>query len=672
MAYIKQLQLNNEDICPLTHESAVVDSNGVSLSSKLDNYYNKTETYSKSEVDTKTSELSREIDNEVTNRKNAITDLESKMNQLSLNIAEGDTLEEAIEWLNENGNTSLLYLMPDNYFYQYRYVEGTSVISYTNQLPLATDPNGAIYNGVGYKDGVRVGSDGTDRTGAPTDATGFIPCKEGDIIRFKNCQLIDSASYNGFVFYTKSKALIGNNIGISSVTMQLWGGVFDDNKNLTQVCTKLPASSSWDFSNLGFIRFYGNYIGADSIITINQEIKESTTQGGYQWVNTGRSLIETDNEDRIIALERNDTNQDTRIEILEDTIKNADGVPSYVITESKEVADKIIEKRTINSLVLLMGSDLHVSANETTKTAIQHMGMGMNLICDYTTPNGVIFLGDYNYGTTPQSTAQGIEDMKLCRSYVSEVIKRIPSIWLNGNHDYYGISSSEPQYRLSENMVYSLVGSHNTDKAIVDVDNLGRNYGYVDFEKQRIRLIYLNTTDINGVDYTSHLISTAQGQWFINKALNLSDKENEEKWGVVVCAHIPLFDNPQIPTVLGKFKDKASGGSNFGMTYNFSNVKADLIAVFHGHIHNFKVTQKSTPGGNTIKYICIPNALPSRENPYTTTDYREVDSNGNAVSYPKTPNSSEDTSFNAIIIDKDNKKIHAICYGAGVDREINY
>ena len=35
MAYIKQLQLNNEDICPLTHESAVVDSNGVSLSSKL-------------------------------------------------------------------------------------------------------------------------------------------------------------------------------------------------------------------------------------------------------------------------------------------------------------------------------------------------------------------------------------------------------------------------------------------------------------------------------------------------------------------------------------------------------------------------------------------------------------------------------------------------------------
>ena len=35
MAYIKQLQLNNEDIYPLTHESAVVDSNGVSLSSKL-------------------------------------------------------------------------------------------------------------------------------------------------------------------------------------------------------------------------------------------------------------------------------------------------------------------------------------------------------------------------------------------------------------------------------------------------------------------------------------------------------------------------------------------------------------------------------------------------------------------------------------------------------------
>jgi hypothetical protein len=37
MAYIKQLKLNNEDICPLTHESAVVDSNGTNLSSKINN-----------------------------------------------------------------------------------------------------------------------------------------------------------------------------------------------------------------------------------------------------------------------------------------------------------------------------------------------------------------------------------------------------------------------------------------------------------------------------------------------------------------------------------------------------------------------------------------------------------------------------------------------------------
>ena len=359
----------------------------------------------------------------------------------------------------------------------------------------------------------------------------------------------------------------------------------------------------------------------------------------------------------------------TDVDNLSDEIADLT-VTDYVKTEAKEVADKIVTKRTMNSLVLLMASDIHMTSNETVKTAIKHVGMGMEEIRDYITPNAVVLLGDYVYDVSPLSTAQGIEDMKLVRKYLSKATNAIPTIWLNGNHDTYQSSSSYADYRLSDDMVYTLIGSHTTD-TIVDADNLGRNYGYIDFEKQRIRMIYLNTTDINGVAYSSHLISTEQGKWFVNTALDLSSKEDEEKWGVVVCAHIPLFDNPQVPTVLGNFVDRTSG-SNFGMSYDFTNAKAELIAVFHGHIHNFKVTTKDTSGGNTITYICIPNAYPDRENPYTTEDYQEVDESGNPVSYPKAENTAEDTSFNAVIIDRDNTKIHAICYGAGYDREINY
>jgi hypothetical protein len=99
-------------------------------------------------------------------------------------------------------------------------------------------------------------------------------------------------------------------------------------------------------------------------------------------------------------------------------------------------------------------------------------------------------------------------------------------------------------------MVYALVGS-NTTNTVVDTQNIGRNYGYVDFEKQKTRLIYLNTTDINGIDYTSHSISDVQIEWLKGIALDLSNKEDEQNWGVIICAHIPLFDNTVVANILG-------------------------------------------------------------------------------------------------------------------------
>ena len=346
--------------------------------------------------------------------------------------------------------------------------------------------------------------------------------------------------------------------------------------------------------------------------------------------------------------------------------------PGYVITEAKEVADKVIASRTINSLVLLMASDIHVTHGSDVRTAIKNMGLGMKSIREYITPNAVVFLGDYVYDTTPLSKEQGIEDIKLAKKYASVATNGINTIWMNGNHDVYQSAADYADYRLSDDEVYSLIGSNTTDNAIVDQDNVGRNYGYIDFDRQRVRLVYLNTTDINGVDYSSHLISATQGQWLINTALDLSDKGTaEEKWGVIICTHIPAFSNPQLPAILGNFKDRASG-TNFGISYDFSSAKAELIANFHGHIHNFKVTDMTTNAGNTLKCICIPNACPGHENPYATDEWCEVNENGDAVSYPKTADTAEETAFNAVVIDRDNQTIHAFCYGAGYDREISY
>ena len=350
---------------------------------------------------------------------------------------------------------------------------------------------------------------------------------------------------------------------------------------------------------------------------------------------------------------------------IADQSTDEDATPAYVQAEAKAVADKVIATGTPDSLVLLMGTDIHMVNDSITNASILHMAQGMEQIRRYVTPDGVVLLGDYVYDSTPSSKEQGIEDMKRVRNFLTKATVGLPVMWLNGNHDTYNVSGDN---RIADNTVYALVGSHNQGTT-VDPDNVGRNYGYVDFEKQRIRVIYLNTTDINGGINSSNYISNIQGTWLVNTALDLSEKAEEEKWGVVVCSHFPIFapSFADLLAVLTAYQNKASG-TNYGASYDFSTAKAQLIATFHGHIHNFKVTTV-----NGIKCICIPNAYPNRQNPYATNpDFAEVDENGTAVYYHKTKDTAEDTSFNAVVIDRDSKTVHAIAYGAGYDRVIPY
>lgn len=372
---------------------------------------------------------------------------------------------------------------------------------------------------------------------------------------------------------------------------------------------------------------------------------------------------------------------------------NCDSVPDYVKEEAVEVADKIISTRTVNSLVLLMATDLHVVAGSDPAStpsgiAIKHMGQGMNEIRKYIEPDGLVLLGDYNYGSSnPKSEA--IKAMKCIKQSVCDVSKGLLSIWMNGNHDTY-VTSGEN--RLTDGETYALVGANNSPNTIIDVDNLGRNYGYVDFNKQRIRLIYLNTTDISGGVESSNFISGYQYEWLKDTLLDVNTKNDAEKWGIIVCSHFPIhmyawdtasqwYGNEifqDLKAMLCAYKDKSGGSvakdtinNKDGFSYDFSNVKSELIATFHGHIHNFKVHDVTTDGGNIIKAISIPNACQNRENPYGEV-FREVDENGNPVSYPKTAGTAEDTSFNVITIDRENKLVYAHCYGAGYDRIINY
>lgn len=178
-----------------------------------------------------------------------------------------------------------------------------SMASYTNQIPISTDTDGSIYNGVGYKEKTRGNSSGVpadlDNPDASNPAffTGFIPCKQGDRIRLKNCYIYATgddatATYGGAPFglrsglYNSSKAKIaveswGNLNGNSTANMQ---DKFTDYTRVTE--NGAPATGTdgriYEFTvayaGTAYIRLVlaadrdNGYTPGDAIVTVNEPI----------------------------------------------------------------------------------------------------------------------------------------------------------------------------------------------------------------------------------------------------------------------------------------------------------------------------------------------------------------------------------------------------------------
>lgn len=145
--------------------------------------------------------------------------------------------------------------------------------SYTNQIPISTDQSGAVYNGKGWKANTRVDPSG-DQTVSGCESTGFIPCKVGDVIRLKNVTMPKGNANCRIVFYKSDKTRINHAQCNSSWYVDTcFKGVLDSNNSYTKF-TITSASCAEMTSGTAFIRITANHIDDNSIITINQEIKD--------------------------------------------------------------------------------------------------------------------------------------------------------------------------------------------------------------------------------------------------------------------------------------------------------------------------------------------------------------------------------------------------------------
>lgn len=303
--------------------------------------------------------LSSELAAETTAREQAVADLNARLGQQTLLIAEGETVEDALAWLETNGDKTKAYLMPDDFFYMWRQTTEVGGVAYTNLLPTATDTDrttiyGEDYDGDGVADGYlkgkRLSSSGSVSTATSNmAATGFITAKPGDTLRAKG--LLDGGANLYVIAYNNENTKTGhiqyniNQVVNGIITFELTTAAFGENFNAVRLCAGENMS--------------------DVIITVNQEINEN---GGTviveKWASTGHTLTSSDFSAAIANLINITDTHTTEINELKEAVES--GKIGELTDAEKIEKIKVWDKPVYDSAPVTLLSDDRVKPDLTT------------------------------------------------------------------------------------------------------------------------------------------------------------------------------------------------------------------------------------------------------------------------------------------------------------------
>ena len=151
---------------------------------------------------------------------------------------------------------------------------------YTNQVRQSIDTDGSIFNGIGYQDNMRVRSGGAVGSWDGAVATGYIPVKAGDIVRF-TCDDWDTNASNGNCInlgYISNKAF--TSIGSYTTTPATYG-MYSESSWSKYKATK-EKDNIWKLevppdNAITHLRMSCYGTGANLIVTVNEEITDQST-----------------------------------------------------------------------------------------------------------------------------------------------------------------------------------------------------------------------------------------------------------------------------------------------------------------------------------------------------------------------------------------------------------
>lgn len=211
-----------------------------------------------------------------------LTECDSKQVRSGLTYAKGTINESAVSAVIADYNAKKIHIIRIGRGYEQNgniTVDIPASASYTNVLPLATDETGGIYNGVGYKENMRINSSHVPTSDGATgwDLTGFIgPLAIGDVIRFKDVAFMDMTGANGSIsravinFYdAEFNWTLGTaDYSPSNLMSAAWNAVYDEDGNVKQ----FTIPTSYKNEQVVYMRICADDFNENSIITINEEI----------------------------------------------------------------------------------------------------------------------------------------------------------------------------------------------------------------------------------------------------------------------------------------------------------------------------------------------------------------------------------------------------------------
>ena len=372
-----------------------------------------------------------------------------------------------------------------------------------------------------------------------------------------------------------------------------------------------------------------------------------------------------------------------------------DDVPSYVKIEAESTIAKAnshgILGRTIRFIAV---SDAHhdstgISGSEYQKISNgnKHCGQAIKYISDRIGLDFVASLGDMTWAgvnlatDSPLSTPEALHsDLRQMNEFLSEGFRGIPNIRLVGNHDQMKTNDNVRLYNCG---AYNYAGRYNVGNKAMPA-----GYGYYDLESAKVRVIYLNTSDLaddTGDNYpgTKLGFSQAQKNWLCETLISVNGeyvesngttswvpKPDASEWKILVLSHAPLDmmdDTPQQKISAAILSAYKSGGT-YG-NYTFDGHSAKIIGNCHGHVHCYNWGFLDGTSNGTIRRFAIPNAYFKGNNHYENR--QDHAAWADIATYSKVENTGKDTAFSLVTIDLDNEYCYVDNYGAGVDRDFS-